>query len=280
MKKLLALLLILVLPGTSVQADVVVLIHGFLGSPASWQHSGINPRLSQSGWQDAGVIFHTPGGNMLTGNSRYNPENRKKQENPVYSLVLPSRAPILLQADLLHSMLMDLEKRHSGEKMVLVGHSAGGLAARASLVRHGAGPVEKLITIASPHLGTGLASYALSETRSFAPIAFLKDIFGGIEYDIARSSVGLLLDLVPAAPGTFLHWLNHQPHPDIAYVSVIRGHDQRTSGDRVVAGFSQDMNNIPALHGKSQRHYLPSGHSLNPLDGDFLAVLLEQHRVP
>jgi len=39
-------------------------------------------------------------------------------------------------------------------QVVLVGHSMGGLAARAYLCAHGAGRVKKLVTIASPHNGT------------------------------------------------------------------------------------------------------------------------------
>jgi len=42
----------------------------------------------------------------------------------------------------------------TGQPVVLVCHSMGGLAARAYLCRHGAARVAKLITIASPHHGT------------------------------------------------------------------------------------------------------------------------------
>jgi triacylglycerol lipase len=42
----------------------------------------------------------------------------------------------------------------TGQRVVLVCHSMGGLAARAYLCRHGAARVAKLVTIASPHHGT------------------------------------------------------------------------------------------------------------------------------
>lgn len=255
----------------SARADIVVLVHGYLGSPASWDNSAISKQLQQAGWQKAGVIFDTPQGAMLRQHAT------SSQNNIIYSLLLPSRAPLVHQAELLQRMISDLEKRHPDESIVIIGHSAGGVVARVKLVRYGAGNVSKLITIASPHLGTGLASYALNETHSGGPVGFLKGFFGGEKYDIAKSSTPLLVDLVPARPGSFLNWLNHQPHPEIEYVSVIRGKDAALSGDSIVPGHSQDMNEVFALRGKSQRYYLPTSHGLNPLDGDFLSVLLEDN---
>ena len=46
------------------------------------------------------------------------------------------------------------------ERVILVCHSMGGLAARFYLCRHGARRVAKLVTIASPHAGTLLARFA------------------------------------------------------------------------------------------------------------------------
>jgi triacylglycerol lipase len=46
-------------------------------------------------------------------------------------------------------------------KIVLIAHSMGGLVARACLHRYGAGRVEKLITLATPHSGTELAQLGL-----------------------------------------------------------------------------------------------------------------------
>ncbi len=47
------------------------------------------------------------------------------------------------------------------DKVILVAHSMGGLAARAYLRRHGAGKVAKLVTLGSPHRGTRIASLGL-----------------------------------------------------------------------------------------------------------------------
>lgn len=45
--------------------------------------------------------------------------------------------------------------------IIIVGHSMGGLVARAYLERHGAGSISKVITIGTPHHGTGLARLGL-----------------------------------------------------------------------------------------------------------------------
>jgi pimeloyl-ACP methyl ester carboxylesterase len=51
----------------------------------------------------------------------------------------------------------------TGGRVILVAHSMGGLGCRAYLARHGSGHVERVITIASPHHGTALASFGLGE---------------------------------------------------------------------------------------------------------------------
>jgi pimeloyl-ACP methyl ester carboxylesterase len=46
-------------------------------------------------------------------------------------------------------------------QVILVGHSMGGLAARAYLRRHGQGKVARLVTLGSPHHGSGIARWGL-----------------------------------------------------------------------------------------------------------------------
>ncbi|QBE67072.1 alpha/beta fold hydrolase [Pseudoduganella lutea] len=48
-------------------------------------------------------------------------------------------------------------------RIVIVGHSMGGLVARAWLRRHGAARVARIVTIGTPHQGTGLASLGFGE---------------------------------------------------------------------------------------------------------------------
>jgi triacylglycerol esterase/lipase EstA (alpha/beta hydrolase family) len=46
-------------------------------------------------------------------------------------------------------------------RLIVVGHSMGGLVARAWMRRHGTGRVARVITLGSPHHGTSLASFGL-----------------------------------------------------------------------------------------------------------------------
>ncbi|CAG0957935.1 Triacylglycerol lipase [Rhodocyclaceae bacterium] len=61
----------------------------------------------------------------------------------------------------LHRRIEEICAATGAEQVILVGHSMGGLAARAYLRAHGNGRVAKLVTLASPHFGTRLAMLGL-----------------------------------------------------------------------------------------------------------------------
>ncbi|MCG7874237.1 MAG: hypothetical protein N0C81_09935 [Candidatus Thiodiazotropha lotti] len=255
-------ILLLSLTALSAKADVAVLVHGYLGSAASWERSGVTNLLHQGGWQAAGVL--TPRGLL--------PLPGAEAENKFYTVELPSIAPIASQSRILNGMLNAVAQKHPDESLVLVGHSAGGVVARMTLVM-GEIPAKALVTIASPHLGTGRAVQALDETDDVFPISMVKSFFVGDIYDVVRDSWGVLLDLTPEHPGTLLFWLNRQPHPEIEYVSVIRPGPVGL-GDEVVPAYSQDMNNIPVLKGRVKSRHTTLSHSLHPVDGEVLADIL------
>ncbi|MEJ2593008.1 MAG: hypothetical protein P8178_16750, partial [Candidatus Thiodiazotropha sp.] len=121
--------------------------------------------------------------------------------------------------------------------------------------------------------GTLRAVEALDETDDPFPISVVTEIFAGDLYGVVRDSWAVLLDLTPERPGNLLFWLNRQPHPDIAYVSVVRP-GPIGAGDELVPAFSQDMNNVAALKGKSRVVTTPVSHVLHPSDGRLLAELL------
>lgn len=272
MKKRLArtLLPLLLLLSFTTQAGVVVLVHGYLSDAGSWDYSGVTGALQQHGWQRAGVYVAGPAG------VQFMPAQNGRAARSIYAVDLPSEAPVLVQVYQLHEALASIGQRHAGEPVVLVGHSAGGVVARAALVRGNSSNVNALITIASPHLGTSRAEQALDVTDIPFPFSIIPDLFGGEAYDTARRSRALYVDLVRPQPGSLLFWLNSQPHPDIRYVSIVRDQAANGAGDYVVPAYSQDMNNVPALHGRSSLITVPVSHGLEPLDGGILVNLLQE----
>lgn len=266
------LLLLAVRPAT---ADVLVLVHGYLGTAQSWGESGALARLQSRGYQHAGVVGYSPQGVVFQAMAPKTPDK------PVYTVNLPSQAPIVLQADWLAAQLRDLARRHPKQAITLAAHSAGGVVARMMLVRHGKIGVNHLITIATPHLGTGRAIEALEATDNSGMFGFVKGLLvrratGNALYQTVRQSRGVLLDLTPPAPGNLLFWLNQQAHPDIRYTSVMRIGTFRMPGDRVVPPLSQDLNRVPALQGKVKTYSMAQGHLLTAQDGDLIGNLMQQ----
>ncbi|MBF0583420.1 MAG: alpha/beta fold hydrolase [Magnetococcales bacterium] len=272
MKKWIRLLFVLGFMGVvlEAQANVLVLAHGYLSDASAWEGSGIAAQLEQNGWHRAGILMTGPAGVRMV------PGAGQAANNKVYLAELPSTAPLGIQADHLQAMLHFLTLRHPKEKIVLVGHSVGGVVARLVLVRSQVPNVAALVTIASPHLGTPLAEEALDATSSIWPVEVFKDIFGGSGYQTLKYSRGLYIDIVRPWPGSLLHWLNRQHHPAIKYISVVRNRPFILWGDLLVPGASQDMNNVPPVAGRSTLYTTASGHVLNPGDGMLLVQILKE----
>jgi pimeloyl-ACP methyl ester carboxylesterase len=266
------LLLALGLITLPVRADVIVLVHGYLGNARSWDDSGISTILQRHDWQRAGVYAAGPAGVQLF------PAPGMQAQRKFYAVDLPSEAPVLVQVYQLHEILRAIGQAHRSEPVVLVGHSAGGIVARTALVRGDVGNIKALITIASPHLGTDRAEQALDVTDIPFPLSLMTDFLGDDSYDTAMRSRSLYVDLVRPQPGTLLYWLNAQPHPDIEYFSIVRGQTPTGWGDVIVPPYSQDMNNVPALRGRSSLVTVPAHHGLEPLDGSIIVNLIADLR--
>ncbi len=272
MKKFAVLLITLFILGISggAKADVAVLIHGYMGSPGSWEQSGIASVLENNGWPRAGIVSTGPRGRV-----HLLPAPRgQNSKNKVYIVALPAKAPLNFQAQHLQVMLAFISNRHSGEPLILIGHSVGGVVARLALVKGLVLNPKALITIATPHLGTPRAGQALDLTNSPWPIEIVKEFFGGPPYQTLKSSRSLYYDISGPWPGSLLYHLNNSPHPDIKYVSVLRGQSYMIWGDSLVPTMSQDMNNVPQLKGKSSVYTTGTGHSLVAEDGFLLVRIL------
>lgn len=255
--------------GTVARAEVLVMVHGYLGNAGSWEFAGVGNVLETNGWKRAGISAPVPGGLAASAAGA-------TAEKKFYLVELPFAAPVLVQADHLLRQIQAITARHPQEKLILVGHSAGGVVARAMLVRSDAPKVAALVTIASPHAGTALAGEALDVADVPFPFSIVPAFFGGDDWRLLRGSRALYADLLPPFPGSMLAWLNTQPHPDIRYVSIVRGVPYAPWGDPVVPGFSQDMNSVPALAGRSRVVTVPTGHFLEPRDGMALVDVLTE----
>lgn len=259
------------------QADVLVLVHGWSADADTWLHSGVMAGLERHGWQDAGVVSATPAAGI-----GFFPAHGHAATNRVYRVQLPAAAPLVIQAAHLFAELEWIRAQNPDAVMSLAGHSAGGLVARLVAIRPGSPPLTALITIASPNLGTSRALEGLAVVNNepfFCPgpgMEFLKTMVGGDRYRYLRHSQGALVDLVPVAPGSLIDWLNHQPHPDMAYHAVVRN-GPVYAGDELVPAVSQDLNQVPALAGRVQLYVTPTGHALNPADGELLARILDRN---
>lgn len=270
MRQNILVILILLFFSTFVHSDVLILVHGYQGNMHSWEQSGINTILEKDDWHRGGLFQGGPSGPKLLVHKG------QSEKNKVYIADLPSESPVIIQAHLLSGILNTVRDLHKDEPLIIVGHSAGGVVARMSLITGGSKNVSTLITIASPHIGTTRAEQALDVTGNHGPFNIAKNIFGGSGYDTLKRSQGLLLDLTRPRPGNMLFWLNSQPHPDINYISVVRLDPVGFAGDDLVPGHSQDMNNVPTLKGRSTVFATPQGHTLTPNDGETILQILKQ----
>lgn len=250
------------------QARTLVLVHGFLSNDMNWRESGFTVPLLKAGWQDGGSYGFTPQA-MLT------PRGINLKGDVFYTVNLPSQANLQIQEELLLPYLYHLFMQR-GEPITLVGHSAGGVVARLYAIDPRHQPVNGLITIASPHLGTPAANVAYIAGNS--PLGMMARFAGGEEL---RNSRGLFSDLKEENPRNFLYWMNHQPHPDLHYASIIRSNKTVTKVNKfdfIVPPNSQDMNNIWALKGRSGTAVVSEGHMLNGKDGVVVLQVLDAIR--
>lgn len=112
------------------QRPALLLIPGFMCNRAAWK-----PLL------DAGVLR---GFNVATVNLE------------------PIHGDIEAYADVVHRAVQRLRAACGAARVMLVGHSMGGLAARVYLRKHGDAQVARVVTLASPHHGTVLGRLGAS----------------------------------------------------------------------------------------------------------------------
>lgn len=246
--------LTLALLSTLAQAETLVLIPGFQEQGMAWRFQHVTSALQSSGWVDGGNLVLTPRG--IINSTRL----AKRPKKVLYTLELPNQLSITQQAMVLDQYLQMISVQRK-EPLSLAGHSAGGLVGRYWLVALNTVPVNTLITIATPHTGTPWAD--LSEVAINTPLA---ELAAGMGIDLPHSRQ-LYTELREERPGTFLYWLNHQAHPAIRYVSIVRNSKNPESSDFVVPAHSQNMQNVFALTGHTETMFSEGQHILNAYDG-------------
>lgn len=269
MKTLISLcwLLLFVCPMT-VNADTLLLLHGYLGSSQDWNHSGIVDHLDAAGWSNAGALkFH----NKIIHSSK----SKELRTRRLYTVELASAQSIETQSRQFHHYVEYVRKQYVGEQIILVGHSAGGIVARLYMVERPNTDLIALITIASPHLGTDKAEYAQAISQEL--LAWLEFIPG---VDRLYQLQGLFFDLIPNRTDNLIGWLNYQEHPSAQYYSIVRDSVEHQSNiviplpDYMVPSWSQDMNEVYALRGRSKTYYVNGMHNLNNKDAQVLQQIL------
>lgn len=230
-----------------VSALSLVLVHGFLDDGATWWRTGISQQL-------------------LTLPVK------------VYTPSLPASAPLLTQAAVLNEFLASLRLAESQEPVVLVGHSAGGLVARAAILqqpwlaqRYKFNNLA-LITIATPNISTDRAFFGARLLRT--PLGLVPPFLG-----LGALSAGtrLLEELGDARPGSLLFAFNTTAHPPLRYVSLVRS-NAIPFGDFLVPSFSQSLAAVPAIAQAYPVETIAtgSGHFLEFSDGVILRQILAQ----
>lgn len=232
-------------------SEVMILLHGHIGSSIDWRISGFTDVLKNAGWRDGGVIDTVENSAALKALPATGPSDT------YYAIDLPSEESLTVQAERLDTALRRILPRHSGEALLFTGFSAGGVVARLYMVRHPRLPVRALCTIASPHLGTESAEIALLAAES--PLSEYAALF---DADFINHSQALYKDLVREQPGSFLYKLNREHHPDAQYIAFVRINSEAEPGDLVVPVYSQDMNNVSALHGRVRTLKGPGVHGV------------------
>jgi len=254
------------------QAEIAVLLHGVLGSSNSWEKRGAIDALQQMGWERAGRV--EPGGPSGVLISR--PTQPPRGNRQLYLVDIPSLIPLEQQGKLLEETLTILSKHHPEEPIYLVGHSAGGVVARITAVRNQLPNLKALVTIATPHQGSPYANLAYDIATLPYPFRLLPKMVANKKYKALRRARPMIKGLTVAKPGTFLHWLNQQPHPEIHYISIIRQQPASKADEALVPTWSQDMNRIAALAGRSMTIPTYAPHFINSADGYLLGQLFNQ----
>lgn len=103
----------------------------------------------------------------------------------------PVFGSIDLYADEINAAVEKLRAATGAQRVVLVGHSMGGLAARAYLRRHGSAAAARIITLATPHHGTifGVLGHGANAREMRKDCKYLTTLAGAETVELRRRFV-------------------------------------------------------------------------------------------
>lgn len=148
------------------EKPAVVLIHGLGMTRHFWGNPALCPVLGEAATLQ---IFlgnrpeRTEQGIFSLGNSHAARQGVwDRLADAGYCLAAWSQAeplgPVALAIDELAQVLVAVREQWPGKKVILLGHSRGGLIARSALLSGRSGQIAALVTLGSPHGGTKMAS--------------------------------------------------------------------------------------------------------------------------
>ncbi len=214
----------------------IILLHG-LGQKAHVWDATTNPSAIKYYEQDLGLryggLLHTTRGQALLDM----PPNKTAYPQADFFTVQFSYSADSVGAwkNELYQYVQLVRQRTGADKVILIGYSMGGLAARyyavATQPNH---HVQRLITIGTPHLGSPYArvykwktaiTSALADNPNFASKFLLeqgKSLFESAEKGVPADAPAVRDLLRPEDGGDFLNRLGWAQHPgDIEYISVV-----------------------------------------------------------
>jgi len=229
----------------------ILLIHGLGGEGKGWVDAGMTDYFEQAGLRFGGEVYTNLEGEMRLERGSFPPS---VSDFFVVSISDPFQSLELWQQEI-HTAVEQILGWTGAPKLVLVGFSAGGVAARKYLVEHlDDHRVAKLVTVASPHRGSELALVyrvdkgirealeggSLTKRLAAEYEAIVERVEAATKIQIDAPLLGELIP--PEYDGEFLKQLNQSPHPkDVEYVSLI------TTGSPLVFGNREVENEVAVL---------------------------------
>lgn len=209
----------------------VLLLHGLGGQAKVWSVAGTVKHFENQGLAFGGEV-HAAG----EGPVRFVASEVAPATADFFTLHVsdPFQSLDLWQEEL-RDMVEEITDVSGAPKVVLVGFSAGGVAARRYLVEYPKDHrIAKLVTLASPHRGSELASIArriveISEGGRIEEPGVVnadRESEGVLRSLEERTGIDLDSDLVrellPERDNEYLQWLNRSEHPlDVAYTPIV-----------------------------------------------------------